>query len=417
MDSFQFISQLQVLRFFVHKDMRYFIVIFFIFFAACIETDVYLPSFPDMMTYFSVSEEKIQQLLTWNFLGLCLSGLFYGPLSDSFGRKKPILAALGCFLAGSVLTVFASTFSWMLAGRVLQGLGSGGCFTLGTAILFDVFKGKKAVQVLNRMNTIVPFMLASAPMIGGYLNYTFGFRSNFLLIGGFVLFSLLICVFFFEETLEETKPFDTKKIAADFKKMICFIPFWQLTLIVSLLFAGYLAFLAQISLLFVLEMNVSKALFPFYQASVLIGYLAASLCCSYAIEKWGVRNVKFGGIFCSALGVISLCLLVLFKPSPIGYTIAMIPYSFGFLWVQTPYVNEIMNLMPEIKGVAASLLTSARLLITAGVVGAAGSVYDGTIIPYVLILSICFLVVIIAMVCYEKNYISTKSINPSSGST
>src|SRR5579885_3668479 len=83
------------------RELKYLLLIIVIFIAACIETDIYLPAFPDMMAFFSVSEETIQSLLTWNFIGICLSGPFYGPLSDAIGRKKPLIAALGLFLAGS----------------------------------------------------------------------------------------------------------------------------------------------------------------------------------------------------------------------------------------------------------------------------------------------------------------------------
>lgn len=117
------------------NGIKYLLLIIVIFIAACIETDIYLPAFPDMMLAFGVSEEVIQSLLTWNFVGICLAGPLYGPVSDSFGRKKPLIIALGLFLLGSLITVFAQTFEQMLLGRLLQGLGSGGCFTLGTAIL------------------------------------------------------------------------------------------------------------------------------------------------------------------------------------------------------------------------------------------------------------------------------------------
>ena len=55
----------------------------------------------------------------------------------------------------------------MLLGRVLQGLGSGGCFTLGTAILFDVFQKEQAVMALNKINVMIPVIMAGAPMLGG----------------------------------------------------------------------------------------------------------------------------------------------------------------------------------------------------------------------------------------------------------
>src|ERR1041384_2402245 len=105
---------------------KYLFLISVIFIAACIETDIYLPAFPDMMAWFSATEGAIQGLLTWNFVGICVSCPLYGPLSDSFGRKKPLMVALGMFLAGSLLALFSQNLDQMLWGRILQGLGSGG---------------------------------------------------------------------------------------------------------------------------------------------------------------------------------------------------------------------------------------------------------------------------------------------------
>src|SRR5579863_6493421 len=111
------------------------------------------------------------------------------------------MTALGIFLLISMITFFTQTLDQMLWGRILQGLGSGGCFTLGTAIIFDAFKKERAIAAINDLNTIIPLIMAAAPIIGGYLNLTFGFRSNFLAIGLFVLISLIVCLFFFKETL------------------------------------------------------------------------------------------------------------------------------------------------------------------------------------------------------------------------
>jgi len=86
-----------------HAVPNTFRTIFFIamiFIVACIETDIYLPAMPDMMTYFDTSEAMIQSLLSWNFIGICLSGPFYGPLSDAFGRRKLLLLAMIIFSMG-----------------------------------------------------------------------------------------------------------------------------------------------------------------------------------------------------------------------------------------------------------------------------------------------------------------------------
>lgn len=387
------------------KEWRYLLLITVIFISACIETDIYLPTFTDMMAYFSISEDKIQSLLTWNFIGICLSGPFYGPVSDAIGRKKPLLFALTLFLLGSFITLFADEFNVMLIGRVLQGLGSGGCFTLGTTIIFDAFKEEQAVLAVNRLNSIVPLIMALAPMLGGYLNYAYGFRSNFFAIALFVLASLLITLFFFEETLPKEKRvrLDIGDVLRSFKKVSMSLPFWQTTGVVSLVFAGYLAFLSSISVLFVIEYGVSKAILPFFQASLLGAWVVASLLYKKAIEKLGVATVKKSGALLFFVGGVSFAIAsVVIPDNPYLLTLPMLFYTFGANWVQGLYFPEGMGLFPDIKGITASLLTSARLFITAIVVGISGWSYDGTIYPVVFLLSSVVVMVSLTIFFYER---------------
>lgn len=399
------------------SEWKFLILATLIFISACIETDIYLPAFPDMMAYFSVSEESIQSLLTWNFFGICISGPLYGPLSDAYGRKKPMTIALVLFFVGSLITLFSEDFSWMLWGRLLQGIGSGGCFTLGTAVIFDAFQGEKAIRAANHLNSILPLLMALAPMLGGYLNYTFGFRSNFLAITLFVAMSLFVCVFFFTETLakEKRSVFQFRKVCSDYRRACSTVAFWQVTIIISVLFAGYLAFLSITAVLFVVEFGVSKALFPFFQASLLGSYIMASLTCSRAVKFWGVSHVRLIGVVLVVLGTLCFLGAVLYDPrDPYLLTLAMVIYSFGTNWLQGLYFPEGMELLPDIKGVTASLITSTRLLLTAMIVGVAGHFYNATIFPVLIAIILVTLTTVCLMIFYErKRPARSPSIGPS----
>lgn len=387
------------------NELKYLTLIFFIFIAACIETDIYLPAFTDMMQYFATSEEGIQSLLTWNFAAVCFSGPFYGPVSDAIGRKKPLLFALGIFLLGSLFTVFAHSFSLMLIGRVLQGVGSGGCFVLGTAVIFDVFHGDKAMHAINRLNSIVPFLMAGAPLLGGYLNLMFGFRSNFLAIAGFVLISFLISLFFLKEPLEKSKqiPLNLSNVLANFKEVSLSVPFWQTILIVSLIFAGYLAFLSAISILFVLELGIDKLHLPYFQAALLGAWLIANLCFKMIAAKTSIETMKkWGTLIFTIGGIITLTSAFLIPKNPYWVTVGMVLYAFGANWVQGIYFPEGMQLFPNLKGITASFLTSARLLITAGVIGLASHYYDATIYPIAYTIAAIVIVILLTIFCYEK---------------
>lgn len=387
------------------KEWKYLFLIIIIFITACIETDIYLPAFTDMMEFFGISEDQIQGLLTWNFIGICISGPLYGPISDSLGRKYPLLIALGLFFLGSLITLWADSFNWMLMGRILQGLGSGGCFTLGSAVIFDAFQKEDAVHALTKINSIVPFIMALAPMLGGYLNHYWGFRSNFLVIAIFVLVSLLICTFFFKEThpVEKRSPLQVRKILGDFKKICLSVPFWQMSLVVCLLFAGYITFLSAMSVLFVIEFGVSKTELPFLQAALLIVWLIASLTCKRALMKFGTWNIKKIGTVLVGIGGIGLIFTTLFFPkSAYLLTFWMLFYSFGGNWIQGLYYPESMELFPDIKGAVSSLLTSLRLLLTAAIVGVVSYLYNETIYPVSVGLLSIIGIMLISIYFYER---------------
>ncbi|MCF7806126.1 MAG: multidrug effflux MFS transporter [Simkaniaceae bacterium] len=389
------------------REIKYLLLIAIIFIAACIETDIYLPAFPDMMSYFKVSEDAIQHLLTINFIGICASGCFYGPTSDVLGRKKPLLIALGLFLLGSIITLFSHHFSLMLVGRFFQGLGSGGCFTLGTAIIFDTFKKEKALQANNYLNASIPFIMAAAPIAGGYLNHHFGFHSNFLLIAVLVLISFLICLFFLEETLPIDNRQDLKiaKIQHDFKTVLLNMRFWQIILVLSLIFSAYMTFISNISVLFVIELGVSKNIFPLYQASILIVWLAGSMTCNIAIKKWGAPTLKkFGVVLLAVGGIWAVAIMLLAPHSPLGFTMGMLFFTLGANWINGLYFPEGMELFPEIKGVVASLLTTIRLLITSFIVALVSSFYNATIYPIGITLVCILFLVLPIIVFYERSW-------------
>jgi MFS transporter, DHA1 family, multidrug resistance protein len=386
-------------------EMKYLFLIIVIFIAACIETDIYLPAFPDMMQWFSASEGAIQNLLTWNFLGICLAGPLYGPISDSLGRKKPLMLALVLFFLGSLITIFATTLQGMLVGRILQGLGSGGCFTLGTAVLFDVFQKDQAITAVNRLNMIVPVIMAGAPMLGGYLNAAFGFRANFLAIAILVLLSLILFCCFFKETLcpKKSAPFHGKKLMKDFKKVFSNLAFWQISIAISLIFSGYIAFLSGTSVLFVVEFGLSKAIFPFVQASLLIAWVAGSFLLKHFIAKRGHLAIKKLGILLCSLGALELLVCSIFAPQdPYILTSGMILYSFGANWIIGLYFPEGMELLPDIKGITASLLTSFRLLIASAIVGACSYLYNGTIYPLTFTIFGTVAILVPILLSYEK---------------
>jgi DHA1 family bicyclomycin/chloramphenicol resistance-like MFS transporter/DHA1 family 2-module integral membrane pump EmrD-like MFS transporter len=110
-------------------------------------TDQYVPSLPAITKAFNSSEAAIQMTLSLFMLGLGISHVFYGPLSDKIGRKPPLMFGIGLSILGS-LCCFLATSVWMLIlGRFLQGFGIGCCSSVGRSLVRDLFTGKTLAKI------------------------------------------------------------------------------------------------------------------------------------------------------------------------------------------------------------------------------------------------------------------------------
>ena len=133
-------------------------------------------------------------------MGLSLSQLFYGPLSDGIGRKSPLLIGLFIMGCGSTICLLAPSIEWLIFGRFLQGLGVGAGASLWRPIFRDSFEGADLAKYGGYLSIVMPFVVPAAPALGDYLQTYFGWRSNFLFIIGYTLVTMGIVAYFFKET-------------------------------------------------------------------------------------------------------------------------------------------------------------------------------------------------------------------------
>jgi DHA1 family bicyclomycin/chloramphenicol resistance-like MFS transporter len=171
-----------------------------------------------------------------------------------------------------------------------------------------------------------------------------------------------------------------------------------------ILFSAYISFLSGSAILFVVEFNMSKAVFPFVQGAILGGWVIGSLTLEKAIKKWGVFSIKKAGIALSALfGLTAVAFALLFPKNPYLLTAAMTFYAFGANWVIGLYFPEGMEILPDIKGITSSLMTSARLLVASITVSLVGYTYNGTIYPLAIVIGLTIAIILPTLYLYEKS--------------
>src|SRR3954471_16149245 len=133
----------------MHRTLT--VVLAFLGMVGALAIDTYLPSMPAIGQAFDVGPMAVQQTLSLFLFTFAFMMLFYGTLSDSFGRRPVILVALVVYTLASVAAALAPSFGWLLACRALQGLSAGAGSVIGQAIVQDRFSGADAQKIMSHI--------------------------------------------------------------------------------------------------------------------------------------------------------------------------------------------------------------------------------------------------------------------------
>lgn len=170
------------------------------------------PSLPWIAKDFDISLDQAQLLVSVYLLGFGPSQFIYGPVSDALGRKKVLLTGLLIAMLGLLMIIFLShTFTGMVAGRFLQGLGTGCCAVLARASTRDRFNGPELPVALSYIAMAASITPLVAPVIGGFINAHFGWTMVFISLLGYVLLAWTVIVFRFQETITQTSALPSPK--------------------------------------------------------------------------------------------------------------------------------------------------------------------------------------------------------------
>jgi Bcr/CflA subfamily drug resistance transporter len=178
----------------------FFLVILFVGCSAQIASDIYAPSLPFIASALKTPISNVQFSMAVYMLGLAVSQLIYGPLSEGVGRKIPLMIGLSILLIGNLVSLFAPTISVLIVGRLIQGCGAGACSALWRSIFRDTFEGVELAKYGAYFSILVTFMVPAAPAVGGYLQTYFGWRSNFLFLSIYALLTLLMVIIWLKES-------------------------------------------------------------------------------------------------------------------------------------------------------------------------------------------------------------------------
>lgn len=145
-----------------------------------ISLDVYLPSLPQLGADLGASESLTQFTMSACMIGLALGQLLWGPISDRFGRRMPLILAISGFVVTSVLCALAPTIETLIAVRIVQGLCGAAGMVIARAVVHDVFSGAEAVAAYSTLAAVMGVAPVLAPLIGGAVATVSDWRGVFI---------------------------------------------------------------------------------------------------------------------------------------------------------------------------------------------------------------------------------------------
>ncbi|MEK9971611.1 MAG: Bcr/CflA family multidrug efflux MFS transporter [Ferrovibrio sp.] len=162
--------------------------------------DMYLPALPALEHDLGTDSGRVQQTLSLFFFGLAIGQLFYGPISDRFGRRAPLLVGNLLYIAASVACALAPDIDSLVAARFVQAFGSCAGLVISRAMVRDLFEPREGARVMSLLMLVMGVAPILAPLLGGYVMVWLGWHAIFWFLAGFAVLAMVAARLWLPET-------------------------------------------------------------------------------------------------------------------------------------------------------------------------------------------------------------------------
>lgn len=271
---------------------------------------LYLPSLPSIMQYFHTTEQYVKNTLSYFLLGSALASLIYGPMSDIIGRRKVLLMNHIIYILGSLVSLFSWSIGVLLAGRFIEGIGIGGCLSVGMAACSDISSGKELAKKYSLLSMFIGMSPAISPFIGGYIQFYFGWRYVFatLAVASFLVFVVML-VFYPESHSTKDQSMKHIRLVSQHIASFCKYPrFLFFPYMAGLIYIGMNITFQAYPFFIVHQLGYSPKQFGWYNFFIGIGFVIGTQLVrilSRRLDKFKLFILLYISILC--LSIVGLC--------------------------------------------------------------------------------------------------------------
>ena len=359
-----------------------------VFSVVALAIDAMLPALGEIGQELGATHANDPQLIISIFLlGIVFGQAFFGPFSDSKGRKPAIYIGFAVFSIGCLVSIFSTSFSGMLAGRFLQGLGAAGPRITVVALIRDLFEGPEMARVMSLIISIFILVPIVAPAMGQALLIVADWRAIFYAFLGLTIISLTWFSVRQEETLAPGHriPFSVRRVMGRVREIGGTRVTMGYTVVAGLMSGSFIAYLNSAQQIFQLQYGLGR-MFPLYFATLAFFLGLATLLNSWLVVRFGMQ-VLAG----TALGIIAI-ISIIFLPfswalaghPPLWTLMIYLMVSFFAVGLLFGNLNALaMEPLGHVAGTGSAFVGVVSTLIAVAAGTLIGQSYNGTILPLV----------------------------------
>ena len=273
--------------------------------------DLQLPAMPEIINSFGVTEANQQQwMITAYMMGFAAAQIFYGPLSDSYGRKAILMFGLLLYVAASFACLLAESYHVFLLARAGQGVGAAAVRIMVNAITRDFFAGDEMAKVTSVVMLLFIMVPVFAPSLGSLLMWWGHWSLILYVFIGFGLLVLIWCAFRLPESLkpENRKKLNMKQLKVTFADVVRQPLSMAFAVVSGVIFSGFMAYLNSAEQIFS-QLYDAEDSFPVIFGVIALFFGVAAFINSRIVMKYGAIKVTFYAMSVMVL-VNIFCLLV-----------------------------------------------------------------------------------------------------------
>lgn len=362
--------------------------------------DMFLPSLPAIAGAFDSPPATVQLTVTLFLMAFAASQLVYGPLSDRFGRRWVLIGGLALYSVAGLACALAPTIGILIGARALQALGGGAGPVVARAVVRDLHERERAARVFSYMAMVQSLNPMLAPVVGGYVHESFGWRAVFyVLAAAGALFVALMAAGVRETNVRrDHTALRPGAMGRNLAVLLTDRAYLAYVLVNALMFGGQFAFISGSSFVLIGALGVSPSIFGLCFGAVALGITTGTVLSGRFGARLGLDRTILCGTTIGAAAGLGLAALAWTGILTVAAIIApMYVFAVGLGLTLPNGMAGAVGPFPRMAGLAAAVAGFLQMTGSALYSVVVGHFYDGTARPMT---SAIALAGVSALVCF-----------------